>query len=442
MQIGIGLGLTRGGGGGGAPLEAPLLVWDNTNYPDAPALSTTVVNNNAVNTLTDFPGMSGVRAVRMKPSGGGTYIMRIGSSGTVDLSDIDQLYVPICPGDNNTTNGTAIVTFFVASSASPLSNRKTFTQYIRSKAPGVPFIACLDLKQAANTTTGSMTDGWATQTGTVDWSAVNTFGVQVAAVTAGNNTDTNVFYVGDVFASAARPKGQLMIGFDGPYATAVANAVPILDAAGIKATFYVEKYLLGTGDLASLSQVRDLSAAGHVIALHSYSKLLNTTNATDFPDAASIAAEITDFNAWAASEGLNTAPKHACIAISNPFDSSDYARELIARDGYLAGGLASWREGTDTYAPRKLNHRLRRLTPAPIQTLPLTSTTNIADIESLMQKAADLSALISIYTHSVDETALSGGHASIAMIQAVADKYEALRDLGVMQNITPDRLAA
>ena len=49
----------------------------------------------------------------------------------------------------------------------------------------------------------------------------------------------------------------------------------------------------------TLAQVKALSDAGHKIALHSFSKDLNTNDNVTFPDSASITTEVTAFMAWA-----------------------------------------------------------------------------------------------------------------------------------------------
>lgn len=416
-----GFGVSHALGQGSGVL--PTLTWDATYRPAATALTANLSNINGTNTVEDMPGMPGVRCVKMKPNGQGLYRGTL-PSGSIDLSAVDSLYVYVVPRDSNTVSGTTQISIYLASDVGAITNRREYSFYLKARAPGEGFVFAVPLNNAQVVTAGSGVDGWSAASGTINMAAVKTVAVQVKAVTSGNSSDDNYFYVSDIFLAPDRRGPSIMLSFDKQFASVRDNALPLLDAAGIKCTIYLAQYQIGDAGKMSLADLQTACANGHKVALHSYSKYLDTTDAVAFPDAQSIADEITGFETWAAANGLNYIPHHAALAIANPWDAATtYAAQTRAHDGYILGGLTSWREGAAGFAFRKLNHRIRGATQRNVFTTPLAGA-NQTDIETLIQSAADRKAVLSLYSHECLEVP-GASDTTPTMISAVIAKAAA-----------------
>lgn len=380
-------------------VPAPLLSWDATYLPAAQALTASISNVNGVNTVTDCPGLRRVRAVRLAPNGQALYRGTL-PAGSVNLSDVDCLYVIVVPRDTNTVSGSLQFAIYLASDAGAITNRREYRGYLQGRAPDCGYVFAVPLNSALSAVAGSGVDGYSASSGTIDMTAVKTVAVQIKTIAAANQGADNYFYVSDIFTSLPRATPKIMLGFDKEFASVRDNALPLLDAAGIKCTLYVSKFEIGNAGRMSLADLQTASSNGHRIALHSYSKSLDLTDTASFPDAQSIANEIAGFEAWAKASGLNYIPHHAAIAIANPWETTaSVATAIIQRDGYLLGGLTSWREGNDGFGFRKLNHKINEFRARNIFTTPLKSTTNQTDVETLIQNAADRGAVLSLYAH-------------------------------------------
>lgn len=378
-------------------LIEPILTWDATYRPAATALTASVSNTNGTNTLVDCPGLPGVRAVRIAPNGQALYRGSLPSGG-IDLSTTDSLYVYVIPRDTNTVSGTLQIAIYLASDVGAITNRREYRGYCQGKAPGEGFVFGVPLGTALVSTAGSGVDGYSATSGTPDMTSIKTVAVQVKTIAASNQGADNYFYVSDIFTSAPRKSG-VMLGFDKQFDSVRANALPLLDAVGAKCTLYVSKFEVGNAGRMTLAALQTASANGHRIALHSYSKFLDTTDAVNFPTAQSIADEIGGFETWAAANSLNYIPHHAAIAITNPWDAATtFAAEQLAYNGYILGGLTTWREGNSGLAFRKINYRIRGATQRNVFTTPLQGA-NQTDIETLIQNAADRKGLVSFYSH-------------------------------------------
>lgn len=406
-------------------LVNPALTWDATYRPAATALTASISNTNGTNAVVDCPGLAGVRAVRLQPNGQALYRGSLPSGG-IDLSAAGtMLYVVAIPRDTNTATGSLQFAIFLGSTAGSLTNYREYRGYLQERAPDQPFVFAVPLGTALNQVAGSGVDGYSATNGTPDMTSIKTVAVQLKSVITGNSNVDNYFYVSDIFIASNNLHGGVMLGFDKQFASVRDNALPLLDAAGVKCTLYVSKFEIANSGRMTLADLQTASANGHKIALHSYSKFLDLTDTVNFPDAASIAAEIAGFETWAAANGLNYIPHHAAIAITNPWGvAATFAPEVVARDGYVLGGLRTWREGSNGRAFRKLNYRLRTMKQPNIYTQPLQGA-NQTDIETLIQSAKDTNGVLSLYSH---ECLVSPGanDTTPTMVSAVIAKAQAI----------------
>ncbi len=301
---------------------------------------------------------------------------------------------------------------------------------------GVGTGATFNLTTAVTSVTPA-TDGTYSKGGTLNWANVYGIGIQ-----NGNNTTAaadNYFWIGDVHPDY-KSTPAVMIGFDGGYISQYTNVLPLLQKYNIPATFYIQKYRLGTAGYMTLAQVKALSDAGHRIALHSYSKDLNTNDSATFPDAASITAEVTGFMQWAANNGLNYIPDHAAIAIASPFEApSDVAFTQRAWLGYYNGGIRTVRHGNDAYNPARTYSR--SLVKGPnVLTRIIKSTTTLPDLLYMLDAAELCGTVNSTYGHTCVTSAPTANDFSVALLDAYLAEVAKRRGQGRLVTITPDQI--
>ena len=289
----------------------------------------------------------------------------------------------------------------------------------------------------AVTSSTARTDGWFSTAGTINWTNVHSMAVQIANATTASAG--NVYTLGDLLPDY-KSLPTAMLGFDGGYASQWTYVLPVLKKYNIQATFYIQWYQLGQSGRMTLAQVKEISDAGHKIALHSYSADLNTTDTGTWPTSASIAAEVSGFMAAATAAGLNVIRNHAAIAISSPFDGSvNLATAATAYAGYVAGGLTTLRAGSDSYNQGRVYSR--SLIKGPIvQTRILKSTTTPDDITSYMDAAELVGGVASMYGHSCVPNSPAGNDFTTYLLEHTCDQMAYRRSQGRMVNITPDRL--
>lgn len=281
------------------------------------------------------------------------------------------------------------------------------------------------------------TDGTFSKGGTLNWANVYGIGVQ-----NGNNTTAaadNYFWIGDVLPDY-KSTPAVMIGFDGGYISQWTHVLPLLQKYNIPATFYIQKYRLGTAGYMTLAQVKALSDAGHKIALHSYSKDLNTNDNATFPDSASITTEVTAFMAWAVANGLNVIPDHAAIAIASPFETpSDVAFTQRAWMGYYNGGIRTVRHGNDACNPARTYSR--SLVKGPnLLTRIIKSTTTLPDLTYMLDAAEMCGTLASTYGHTCVTSGPTANDFTVALLDAYLAEVAKRRGHGRLVTITPDQM--
>lgn len=404
-------------------LVQPILTWDATYRPAATALTASISNTFGTNTVVDCPGLPRVRAVRLKPNGQALYRGSLPSGG-VNLSGVNSLYVLVIPRDTNTVSGSLQFSIFLASDVGAITNRREYVGYLQGRAPDRGFIYRVPLGNALVATAGSGVDGYSSSAGAIDMTSIKTVAVQLKSVISGNNSVDNYFYVSDIFTSADAAAGRIMLGFDKQFLSVRDNALPLLDAAGIKCTIYVAKFQIGDAGKMSLADLQAACANGHRVALHSFNKYLDLTDKVNFPTAQAIADEIGLWEEWAPANGLNPIRRHAAEAVSNQWQvGTNFADLVRAIDGYTLGGLTTWREGSAGLAFRKLNFKIRGFRPPTIFTTPLGGA-NQTDVETLVQNAKDVGGMLSLYAHECLPSP-GAGDTSPTMLSAVIAKAAA-----------------
>ena len=342
--------------------------------------------------------------------------------------------------------GTATTLMVTAASTGVVTSASVVSAGAYTAAPGNPAStvalsgvgtgATFNLTTAVTSVTPA-TDGTFSKGGTLNWANVYGIGIQ-----NGNNTTAksdNYFWIGDILPDY-KSTPAAMIGFDGGYVSQWTHVLPLLQKYNIPATFYIQKYRLGTAGYMTLAQVQALSAAGHRIALHSYSKDLNTNDSGTFPDAASITAEVTGFMQWAAANSLNYIPDHAAIAIASPFETpSDVAFTQRAWNGYYNGGIRTVRHGNDSYNPSRTYSR--SLVKGPnLLTRIIKSTTTLNDLIYMLDAAEMCGTVASVYGHTCVTSGPASNDFTVALLDAYLAEVAKRRGHGRLVTITPDQM--
>ena len=342
--------------------------------------------------------------------------------------------------------GTATTLMVTAASTGVVTSASVVSAGAYTAAPGNPAStvalsgvgtgATFNLTTAVTSVTPA-TDGTFSKGGTLNWANVYGIGIQ-----NGNNTTAksdNYFWIGDILPDY-KSTPAAMIGFDGGYVSQWTHVLPLLQKYNIPATFYIQKYRLGTAGYMTLAQVKALSDAGHRIALHSYSKDLNTNDSVTFPDAASITAEVTGFMQWAAANSLNYIPDHAAIAIASPFETpSDVAFTQRAWNGYYNGGIRTVRHGNDAYNPSRTYSR--SLVKGPnLLTRIIKSTTTLNDLIYMLDAAEMCGTVASVYGHTCVTSGPASNDCTVALLDAYLAEVAKRRGHGRLVTITPDQM--
>jgi len=388
---------------------------------------TNTANTGGVNTVTTIPGNSSFSALRIEPSGAAASV-RYNLPAAIDLSLVDTVYVPIIPRDIGTGRSLSIWLYFASDTG--MVNRAQYRIFLRAFPPNQAHVVAVSLKQARSSVDGAMTDGWDATGGAINWAAITTVQVTCEAVSAASAD--NYFFVGDIFTDAPRTPA-FMIGFDKNLNSQYQNALPLLRKYDIPATFYIEKFRIGQAGQFGLAEMQALSDMGHQIALHSYSKYLNTNDDVEFPTAQSITDEIDGFMVWAAANGLNFSPNHCCQAIASPWESpATYAHALRAIDGYTGGGITSIRMSSMGYSLFRPAQQRGGISGYALPTFPIVATSSQTDINNFMDKCVNTQGVASYYTHEVLSVA-SGNGTSIAVLDATLAKAAELRAKGLIK---------
>lgn len=189
--------------------------------------------------------------------------------------------------------------------------------------------------------------------------------------------------------------GLVSITFDDGFQTAF-DAAPILDKAGLKATYYIISKRLGESSYMSADEVKDLAARGHEIGSH-------TRNHQHLPKLTveqqkdEIVGTVADFNAL----GLHP------TSFAYPF--GEYNDDSIA--AVKAAGFTS---------ARTVNADETGADPYKLQGFPISNTTTVAELKYAIDSAVRSGTWLILLYHRVDVVgnAISVRHEDL---QAVVD---------------------
>lgn len=180
------------------------------------------------------------------------------------------------------------------------------------------------------------------ETGTVDWSAIDSAQIRVTDDTSGKFT----LYVAGIYAVPTRSRSTVSFCFDDGFSSVYANGLEKLSQYRFPATAYVITDILGDEGqmtLAQLDTVRDQhdwEIAGHAFTIDAH----NEPSGLDSLEGAALEAELDRLKGWLDEHGFRRA------SFAYPKGSAgEEVRALIRRD-YGAGRATA--RGPETVPPR------------------------------------------------------------------------------------------
>ena len=129
--------------------------------------------------------------------------------------------------------------------------------------------------------------------------------------------------------------GAVTVGFDDGYLTQINNAVPLLNARGLKATFFI----ITSDNEGSWDQWRQVAAQGHEIASHTVTH----------PDLTSLSDSDLRYELSESQRVINqNIPSRRCITLAYPGNVNNPHVQAVTSEYYISGrGGWSWQEGGD-----------------------------------------------------------------------------------------------
>lgn len=138
-----------------------------------------------------------------------------------------------------------------------------------------------------------------------------------------------------------RGKGKVVIRMDGNYDSQHKWLLPMLERQGLRANLHLTNQYIGQAGRMTEAQLDRAYQWGHTIAHHTYGNKANGwDNATDYPDAASITADINAQWAYLQSKGWTRGIGHALHGYTNTLVSTvSNARQLLVQGAINAAGV-------------------------------------------------------------------------------------------------------
>jgi len=129
--------------------------------------------------------------------------------------------------------------------------------------------------------------------------------------------------------------GAVTVGFDDGYLTQINNAVPLLNARGLKATFFI----ITSDNEGSWDQWRQVAEQGHEIASHTVTH----------PDLTSLSDSDLRYELSESQRVINqNIPSRRCITLAYPGNVNNPHVQAVTSEYYISGrGGWSWQEGGD-----------------------------------------------------------------------------------------------
>lgn len=404
------------------PLETPVV---QAAMTPAPALSAMTASATTGATIDfDATAFGGIGGMKITPTAATVVVKRGMTAAPQDWSSATTIQIGV---NNNYPSGADKVLLICYFSNDLASDWAIFNLDLRGSPAGKDYGLSID-KATRSNQSGTYTDAM--------WSSVKGFGFTQSSQTV--NAE-NYFSVSNIVA-AKRYVPSVFISMDHGYNGQMKIGIPTMEKYGLDggATIFLRVDTLGGGGVyTTLAQIKSANDAGYPVGLHSYTKLLNTTDLVAFPTAESITDEINGFHAWAATNGIASTRKLQCIAVADPFIGTLTQAQAQSRtDGYFNAGVTRLRRGNQGYNVNRVNND-GFLKGSIVHTFPLVAATTNANIDTWLQIAMDRQEMISIYLHNILASGATGNDCNLTQFDYLCKRVAELKSTGQIKVCQP-----
>ena len=407
------------------PLKTPVVQAAMISSPALSGMTATATTGATI--AFDANAFGGIGGMTITPTAASVVVKRGMTASPQDWSTATTIQIGI---NNNYPAGADKVLLICYFSNDLASDWAIFNLDLRGSPVGKD--VCLSINKATRSNqSGTYNDAM--------WSSVKGFGFTQSSQTVDAN---NYFSVSNIVA-AKRYIPSVFISMDHGYNGQMKLGIPTLEKYRLNggASIFLRADTLGGGGVyTDLATIQSVNAAGYPVGLHSYTKLLDTTNLTNFPTAQSITDEINAFHTWAATNNITTFRKLQCIAVADPFIGVLTQAQAQSRtDGYFNAGVTRLRRGNQGYNVNRVNND-GFLKGSIVHTFPLVAATTNANIDAWLQIALDRQELISVYVHNILASGATGNDCNLTQFDYLCSRIAAFRSTGQMTIAQPSDL--
>lgn len=240
----------------------------------------------------------------------------------------------------------------------------------------------------SNSSTGMVTFSGAATWASLDSQTITK--IRIVQATSAATSNNYPVWLGPVRCDA-RARGYVSIVMDGTYISQYSLIKPLLDAYNFKASLAIVNSFIGSSaSYMTLAQVQQMYDEGHECIHHTYdgTKTNGYLNATDWPAASDISADIKQGFDYFRSQGWVHGIGKAVNAFANPFTSGQTAaRHKLMFAAMQAANVECSRASVPLYTQQpSLGYRGVRPfhLPGAIQ---ITNTNTTADVQAVVDQA-------------------------------------------------------
>lgn len=253
------------------------------------------------------------------------------------------------------------------------------------------------------------------------WNTVNKFRIRLTSVNGGGTNSISIART----ALGERHSPIFCLTFDDGYASCYTIVKPMLEAAGLRGTFYITKGTVNGGAYyLTTAQVKELYDAGHMIGNH-FKNHLNNLNNIPAADVTSGWRECEDF---LISIGCPKHAKHACYLGNDGFRVPTVQTYNATKTAGMVSAVTT--QDGPSYLPGTRRDRL--YIPRISVGLGVSDTT----VKSRIAEVSKYGGMGMIYAHNIAATESVQADWATSKLQSVVDYLVRLQRQGLITHMT------
>lgn len=253
------------------------------------------------------------------------------------------------------------------------------------------------------------------------WNTVNKFRIRLTSINGGG---TNTISIART-ALGERHSPIFCLTFDDGYASCYSIVKPMLEAAGLRGTFYITKGTVNGGaNYMTTAQVKELYDAGHMIGNHFRDHQNNLNNLT----AADVTAGWKECEDYLVSIGCPKHAKHACYLGNDGFRVPTSQTYVATKAAGMVSAVTT--QDSPSYLPG--TRRDRFYIPRISVGLGISDTT----VKNRIAEVSKFGGIGMIYAHKIDATESVTADWATSKLQSVVDYIVRLQRQGLITHMT------